>query len=91
MDSPFMGAIAGGLSRKGWRVLRFEFPYMARQRSLGRRQGPDRMPVLQEAFREQAHLSQAELTAATNSYIEKAAARQAAEEQEEARAQALQG
>ena len=32
-----------------WRVVRFEFPYMARQRILERRQGPDRMPVLQEA------------------------------------------
>jgi len=60
MDSPFMAAIAGGLAQQGWRVVRFEFPYMARQRSLGRRQGPDRMPVLQEAFRQQVRLEQME-------------------------------
>ncbi|MFM7392833.1 MAG: alpha/beta family hydrolase, partial [Cyanobium sp.] len=28
MDSPFMAAIAIGLAERGWRVLRFEFPYM---------------------------------------------------------------
>jgi len=53
MDNPFMAAIAGGLAGRGWRVVRFEFPYMARIRQTGRRQGPDRMPVLQQAFREQ--------------------------------------
>ena len=41
MDSPFMAAIADGLAEKGWRVVRFEFPYMARMRETGRRQGPD--------------------------------------------------
>ena len=56
MDSPFMAAIASGLAQQGWRVVRFEFAYMARQRILGRRQGPDRMPVLQEAFRHQVRL-----------------------------------
>ncbi|MCT0199318.1 alpha/beta hydrolase [Synechococcus sp. CS-1325] len=60
MDSPFMAAIAGGLAQQGWRVVRFEFPYMARIRETGRRQGPDRMPVLQEAFRQQVRLVQAE-------------------------------
>jgi predicted alpha/beta-hydrolase family hydrolase len=60
MDSPFMAAIAGGLAQQGWRVVRFEFPYMARQRILGRRQGPDRMPVLQEAFRHQVRLEKTE-------------------------------
>jgi uncharacterized protein len=59
MDSPFMAAIACGLAESGWRVVRFEFPYMARQRVLERRQGPDRMPVLQEAFREQVQLEKA--------------------------------
>ena len=53
MDSPFMAAIASGLAERDWRVVRFEFPYMARQRSSGRRQAPDRLPVLQEALREQ--------------------------------------
>ncbi len=60
MDSPFMAAIAGGLAEAGWRVVRFEFPYMARQRVLERRQGPDRMPVLQEAFRQQVQLEKVE-------------------------------
>jgi predicted alpha/beta-hydrolase family hydrolase len=60
MDSPFMAAIASGLAHQGWRVVRFEFPYLARQRILGRRQGPDRMPVLQEAFREQVRLVKTE-------------------------------
>jgi predicted alpha/beta-hydrolase family hydrolase len=60
MDSPFMAAIASGLAQLGWRVVRFEFPYMARTRETGRRQGPDRMPVLQEAFRQQVRLEQTE-------------------------------
>ena len=60
MNSPFMAAIAGGLAQRGWRVVRFEFPYMARMRETGRRQGPDRMPVLQETFREPVRLERAE-------------------------------
>ncbi len=60
MDNPFMAAIASGLAESGWRVVRFEFPYMARQRILERRQGPDRMPVLQEAFRQQARMETGE-------------------------------
>ncbi len=60
MDSPFMAAIAGGLAQRGWRVVRFEFPSMARQRSTGRRHGPDRMPVQQEAFRAQVRLERRE-------------------------------
>ena len=60
MDSPFMAAIAGGLAEKGWRVVRFEFPYMARMRETGRRQGPDRMPLLRETFRDQVRLERVE-------------------------------
>jgi predicted alpha/beta-hydrolase family hydrolase len=59
MDSPFMAAIADGLAERGWRVVRFEFPYMARSRSSGRRHGPDRLPVLQQAFRRQVQLMSA--------------------------------
>jgi hypothetical protein len=59
MDSPFMAAMASGLAEQGWRLLRFEFPYMARMRATGRRQGPDRLPVLQEAFRAQVQLERA--------------------------------
>ena len=60
MDSPFMAAIASGLAQQGWRVVRFEFAYMARMRETGRRQGPDRMPVLQEAFRQQVQQEKAD-------------------------------
>jgi uncharacterized protein len=60
MDSPFMAAIAAELAAAGWRVVRFEFPYMARMRETGRRQGPDRMPVLQEDFRQQVRLERGE-------------------------------
>ena len=53
MDSAFMTAMAQGLADRGWRVVRFEFPYMARQRLGGRKSAPDRMPVLQACFRAQ--------------------------------------
>lgn len=56
MDSPFLAAIATGLAGRGWRVVRFTFPYMARQRSTGRRCPPDRLPRLLEAWREQVAL-----------------------------------
>ena len=58
MDSPFMAAMATGLAERGWRVVRFAFGYMARMGETGRRQGPDRMPVLQDAFRHQVELEQ---------------------------------
>jgi predicted alpha/beta-hydrolase family hydrolase len=60
MDSPFLAEIAAGLAGRGWRVVRFEFPYMARQRLTGRRGAPDRLPKLLEAFREQVALEGAE-------------------------------
>ena len=53
MDSPFMAAMAGGLAQRGWQVLRFEFPYMAKRRLSGRGSAPDRLPKLQEALRAQ--------------------------------------
>ncbi len=46
MDHPFMNLIAAGLADAGWRVARFEFPYMARRRAEGGRRPPDRQPVL---------------------------------------------
>jgi predicted alpha/beta-hydrolase family hydrolase len=51
MDSPFMAAMAIGLAERGWRVLRFEFPYMARQRLTGRKAAPDGLAKLQDHFR----------------------------------------
>jgi len=57
MDSPFMAAMATGLAQRGWQVLRFEFPYMAKRRLSGRGSAPDRLPKLLEAFREQVALA----------------------------------
>jgi predicted alpha/beta-hydrolase family hydrolase len=51
MDTPFMNGIAERLGAAGVEVLRFEFPYMAARRVDGKRRGPDRAPVLLEAFR----------------------------------------
>ncbi len=52
MDSPFMEHMAKRLAADGIRVLRFEFPYMARRRVDGSRRAPDREPVLLETWRE---------------------------------------
>ena len=50
MDHPFMEAITQGVAAAGYRVARFEFPYMARRREDGRKRPPDREPVLRESF-----------------------------------------
>ena len=50
MDSPFMNEVAEGLAGRGLRVVRFEFPYMARRRTEGRRAPPDRAPLLLETW-----------------------------------------
>ncbi|NIA68571.1 alpha/beta fold hydrolase [Pelagibius litoralis] len=52
MDTPFMTFFAEGLAARGWRVMRFEFPYMARRREDGRKRPPDRMPALLESWRQ---------------------------------------
>jgi uncharacterized protein len=52
MDHPFMNAIAEGVARKGLRVVRFEFPYMAERRISGKRRAPDREAVLMQAWRD---------------------------------------
>ncbi|HKJ70664.1 MAG TPA: alpha/beta family hydrolase [Gammaproteobacteria bacterium] len=52
MDSPFMAAVASGLGERGWRVARFEFPYMVRRRAEGTKRPPDRQPVLLDTWRE---------------------------------------
>ena len=51
MDSDFMDAIADGVGRAGIRVLRFEFPYMSKQREAGRKYPPNPLAVLQAHFR----------------------------------------
>lgn len=50
MDSPSLSAVARGLAARGWRVARFEFPYMRARRSGGKRGAPDRAPVLRQAW-----------------------------------------
>lgn len=52
MDSPFLNAIAGGLSDGGIRVARFEFPYMRARRGGGPAGAPDREPVLRKSWLE---------------------------------------
>ncbi|NIY76260.1 alpha/beta hydrolase [Thalassospira sp. HF15] len=50
MDSPFMNEMVGELAKAGLRVVRFEFPYMAKRRIDGKKRGPDRAPVLIEFY-----------------------------------------
>jgi predicted alpha/beta-hydrolase family hydrolase len=52
MDSLFMTFFAAALAARGWRVVRFEFPYMARRRRETRRLPPDRQPLLLETGRQ---------------------------------------
>ena len=51
MDTPFMKFVAEGLAARGFRVARFEFPYMAARRETGRRKPPDRQPILLDTWR----------------------------------------
>ncbi|HVS38920.1 MAG TPA: alpha/beta fold hydrolase [Gemmataceae bacterium] len=50
MDSQFMCYFAEGLGKRGYRVVRFEFPYMASKRCSGTPRPPDREPVLRETW-----------------------------------------
>jgi predicted alpha/beta-hydrolase family hydrolase len=50
MDSPFMDFFAKRLGESGFRVVRFEYPYMAAQRATGKAKPPDREPVLRETW-----------------------------------------
>ncbi len=52
MDTPFMTFFAEGIAEAGYRVARFEFPYMAARRSEGRKKPPDRAPVLLQTWRD---------------------------------------
>ena len=55
MDSSFMESVARSLGSLGWRVIRFEFPYMQRQRLLGKKRPPDRTEVLTDHFLSEVH------------------------------------
>jgi predicted alpha/beta-hydrolase family hydrolase len=50
MKTPFLNVIAEGLGKCGYRVARFEFPYMAQRSSGGKGRPPDREPVLRETW-----------------------------------------
>lgn len=50
MDTPVMNVFAKGLAHAGFRIVRFEFPYMASYRATGKRGPPDREPVLRETW-----------------------------------------
>lgn len=52
MDSPFLDRVAQGVAAEGFRVARFEFPYMRARRLGGRRGAPDRESVLRESWLE---------------------------------------
>jgi predicted alpha/beta-hydrolase family hydrolase len=50
MDTPFMNAFAKGLAAQGFRVARFEFPYMAARRKTKKGGPPDREPILRQTW-----------------------------------------
>ena len=52
MDTPFMEFFAKGFGEAGYRCARFEFPYMAKRRTEGKRPGPDSQAKLLAAWRE---------------------------------------
>ena len=50
MSTPFMDFFATRLAERGFRVGRFEFPYMVAQWASGQRKPPDPEPVLRETW-----------------------------------------
>jgi len=50
MDSGFMQVFAKRLAADGFRVARFEFPYMAERRTTGKKKPPNRLPQLMETW-----------------------------------------
>lgn len=50
MDSEFMEVVGAKLADIGLEVIRFEFPYMQKRRSDGKKRPPDRAPVLINYF-----------------------------------------
>ena len=51
MDSAFMSKFAEKLGAAGFRVARFEFPYMIKRREMGTKRPPDRAPFLLDTWR----------------------------------------
>ena len=52
MDSEFMNSVAQNVGEQGFRVLRFEFPYMVQRRLQNSRRPPDRQPILLQTWLE---------------------------------------
>jgi uncharacterized protein len=50
MDTPFMETFASGLGNRGFRVARFEFPYMVERRQNGKKRPPNPAKVLLETW-----------------------------------------
>src|ERR1700692_3425822 len=50
MNSTFMNVVARGVAQGGFRVARFEFPYMRARREGGPRRAPDPGQVLKESW-----------------------------------------
>ncbi|MCA9071437.1 MAG: dienelactone hydrolase family protein [Planctomycetaceae bacterium] len=50
MDTDFMNTVAAGIANNGFRVVRFEFPYMVKRRETGQKRPPDREPILRETW-----------------------------------------
>lgn len=50
MDTPFMEAFASGLAGRGFRVARFEFPYMVERRQSGKQRPPNQAKILLETW-----------------------------------------
>ena len=51
-EAPFMAHVATGLAARGYRVARFNFPYMDKIQDTGKRRPPDRLPVLAQTWRD---------------------------------------
>ncbi len=50
MDTAFMNAFAAGLAGRGFRVARFEFPYMVERRLTGKKRPPNPAKLLLETW-----------------------------------------
>jgi uncharacterized protein len=49
-EAPFMTHVAKGLAAQGYRVARFNFPYMDKIQDTGKRRPPDRLPILVQTW-----------------------------------------
>jgi predicted alpha/beta-hydrolase family hydrolase len=50
MDTPFLRDMAAALASRGFRAVRFEFPYMQARRETGKRSAPDPTGVLEKTW-----------------------------------------